>query len=188
MNWNLFKQIISDRNKKFMNKFWFVLFTKLKIRLFYSTVYHLQIDKLSEKTNQFAEIALKYHFFTLFNFTEWSNVLSIIQKGFNNSISFVEKTSNEIVYDFTFVNLSNIISSLKNKISAKWICQKISNAIAFFHFIVKHHYDRKHKFIKLTRKIEFYFDCIKNTIFCQLKISDESYFSNTSNHSKSYRK
>ena len=39
-DWNFLKIIISNRNRKFLSHFWFILFNKLDVKLLYSIVYH----------------------------------------------------------------------------------------------------------------------------------------------------
>lgn len=58
INWGLLGELITNWDLKFLNKFWIALFTKLKIKLLYSTAYHLQINGSSEHINQIIEIAL----------------------------------------------------------------------------------------------------------------------------------
>ena len=43
-NWELLKAIIFDRDRKFLNEMWTVIFKKLKIKLFYFTVYYSQTN------------------------------------------------------------------------------------------------------------------------------------------------
>ena len=153
MNWKLFKQIISDRNRKFLNEFWIILFFKFEIRLLYNTAYHFQIDGLFERTNQFVEIALRYHLITLNNLTAWSEILSAVQKNFNNSVSFTNRMSNECVYDFIFIISADLFKiNFEASFFSIWIRQKIVDAIAFAQMIFKFHYDRKHKTINFFEK------------------------------------
>ena len=51
MNWKLFKQIINDRDRKFLSEFWIAFFTNFEIRFFYNTTYHFQIDEQFERIN-----------------------------------------------------------------------------------------------------------------------------------------
>ena len=60
IDWGLPKQIISDRDRKFLSEFWKALFSKLGVKLLYSTAYHPQTDKSSERTNQTIEIVLRF--------------------------------------------------------------------------------------------------------------------------------
>lgn len=50
-------ELITDRDPKFLSKFWTALFTKLGGTLLYTTVYYPQTDGSNERTNQTVEIA-----------------------------------------------------------------------------------------------------------------------------------
>ena len=65
IDWGLPGELITDRNPKFLSAFWMALFTKLEVKLLYSTAYHPQIDGSSERTNQTVEIALRFLFIHL---------------------------------------------------------------------------------------------------------------------------
>lgn len=58
IDWGLSRELITDHNPKFLNRFWKALFVKLGVSLFYSTAYHPQTDGSSERINQIVEIAL----------------------------------------------------------------------------------------------------------------------------------
>lgn len=166
MNWSLFKQIISDQDRKFLNDFWNALFTKLKIRLFYSTIYYFQTNEFLKRINQSIKIGLKYHLTALNSSISWSEILFAIQRFFNNSVSFTDRISNEIVYEFIFIESADLLridffrfnffeneifnfKMSSNLISAAWIWQKVADVIIFFNLVFKHHYDQKHKTIRL---------------------------------------
>lgn len=155
MNWDLSKIIINNRDSKFFNEFWSLLFRKLEIRLFYNTIYHSQIDDQSKKTNQSIEIALRYHLTFLKNSSEWLNVLSTIQKTFNNSVCFTSFISNETIYEFTSnqgMNLSKLTQSFTNEHASMIVDrtrQEITDVIAFSQINVKMHYDFKHQSIQI---------------------------------------
>jgi hypothetical protein len=59
-DWGIPKEIISDKDPKFLSAVWMAIFEGLKVRLLYSTAYHPQSDGQSERTNQTAEIAFRY--------------------------------------------------------------------------------------------------------------------------------
>lgn len=61
LNWLRFsKELIINYNSKFLSKFWMTLFTKLEVKLFYNTAYHLQIDGSSKYKNKTVKIALRF--------------------------------------------------------------------------------------------------------------------------------
>ena len=51
INWGLPRELITDREPKFLSKFYTALFIKLRVKLLYSTTYHPQTDGFSERTN-----------------------------------------------------------------------------------------------------------------------------------------
>ncbi len=48
IDWGLPRELITDRDPKFLSKFWTALFAKLRVKLLYSTAYHPQTDGASE--------------------------------------------------------------------------------------------------------------------------------------------
>lgn len=128
MNWKLFKQIINDRNRKFLNEFWDVLFVKLKIWLLYNTVYYFQTNKFFERINQSVKIVFRYYLIILNKLIMWSNALSSIQREFNNLSSTTEWFSNKYVYKFISTEFSDLcfplnvknVKNVQNFFSMKW--------------------------------------------------------------------
>lgn len=90
-DWGYPKLIITDRDRKFLSELWKRLFKRLGVSLLYSTAYHSQTDGASERTNQTAEIALRFHISTIESPSEWPKVLSSIQASNNNSVSSATK-------------------------------------------------------------------------------------------------
>lgn len=110
IDWSLQKQLITDHNPKFACKFWKTLFTKLEIKLLYSTAYHLQINGSSERTNQTIEIVLRFFVYAIEDFVRWPKVLPQIQSLLNNtSVSTTRKTPNEITYSFSMRKLLDLV-------------------------------------------------------------------------------
>jgi hypothetical protein len=152
-DWDISKVIISDKNKKFLSDLWRTLFTKLNVFMLYSTVYHSQIDDVSERTNQILEIALRYYIQELNDFILWITIFWKFQSVFNNTrLIAIEKISNELLYEITS-NLSLNISFM-NKIldSHDMLRKKIENVIDWAQMINKIHYDRRHSslFLKVN--------------------------------------
>lgn len=48
IEWGFWKELITNKNLKFLSKFWTVLFAKLGVKLFYRMAYHPQIIGASE--------------------------------------------------------------------------------------------------------------------------------------------
>ena len=153
-NWNLSKTIISNRDRKFLFDLWTDLFKRLRIKLLYSTVYHSQTNEAFERINQIFEIALRYHVQTLKNFKDWSTIVKIMQRNFNNAITFTDKSSNEICYEFTSFQNSNLIRSITFSTFSSSIKYRliVQNIIAMTQIASKRLYDQKHQFIQMNVK------------------------------------
>ena len=76
-NWNISAEIIFDRNRKFCFDLWRVMFKRLNISLFMSTIYHSQTNDQSKRTNQTIEIALRFLIVVNFDMS-WMNALSAL--------------------------------------------------------------------------------------------------------------
>ena len=110
-NWSLSKKIISDRNKKFFAELWKSLFERLEIKLLYTTAYHSQANDIFEKTNQIMKIILRFYIQALKNSKNWLKTFDALQRALNNSANFIEKSSNEICYNFTSLRSFDLIKS-----------------------------------------------------------------------------
>lgn len=86
----------------------------LRVGLMFSTSYHPQTNGASERTNQRAEIALRYFIAALKDPTEWPSVLSTMQLALNNStkIGTTGNAPTEILHGIKpreAVNLLNVM-------------------------------------------------------------------------------
>ena len=101
-DWGLPKAIISDRDRKFVSQLWKLIFDSLGTKLLYSTSYHPQTDGQSERTNQTAEIGLRYYCAALNNIRDWPTILPRLQAGINNStnLNSTGTSPNEILLGF----------------------------------------------------------------------------------------
>ena len=157
-DWKLFKAIISNRDRKFLSNMWIVMFIRLEIKFLYSIVYHSQTDDLFERINQTVEIAFRFLIFTLEYFDFWPEVLSHVQRDFNNSVS-AGSFSNEIVYGFISIQVIDLIKFIDVSISELTlkkrrfiIRQDVSDVIVFDQMNAKFHYDRKHEFMFMKQE------------------------------------
>ena len=152
-DWELFKMLISDRNRKFMRDFWREIFTRLDVKLLYSTVYHSQIDEQSKRINQTIEIALRFLISVLNNSADWIEIIFDIQRNINNSIVIVtDKTSNEISYEFTLTQIFDLLKSFEeSSLSLSQMTrQEAVDALIFAQMNFKFYYDRKHQSTSLV--------------------------------------
>lgn len=155
-DWGLPKVIISDRDKKFLSQLWEGLFCKLGVKLLYFTAYHPQTDGQSERTNQTVEIAFRFLLATLENPADWPTCVSSFQSMVNNSqAASTNKTPNKVVYGFTPLRATDLISKGAETTGHKVMPAKIAHseaadAIAFAQLTAKKAYDRKHQPIQMT--------------------------------------
>lgn len=151
-DWGLPKVIISDRDRKFLSELWNAIFTKLGVKLMFSTAYHPQSDGQSERSNQTIEIALLYFISTLDNPADWPDVLVDLQSSINNSLAVGPgKTPNEVVYGFTPVRSADLVMpAISDKqLSPILVRREAADAIAFAQINNKVSYDRKHLNVSL---------------------------------------
>ena len=152
-DWKLSKMLISDRNRKFMKNFWREIFTRFDIKLLYSTIYHSQIDEQSKKTNQTIEIVFRFLISVLNNSADWIEIIFDIQRDINNSIIIViDKTSNEISYEFTFTQIFDLLKSFEeSSLSLSQMTRlEAADVLIFAQMNFKFYYDRKHQSINLV--------------------------------------
>lgn len=145
VDWGLLGELITDRDPKFLSKFCAALFTKLGVKLLYSTAYHPQTDVSSERMNQTVEIALRFFVHGLEDPSQWPKVLSRIQSILNNtSSSTTGKTPNEIAYGFSPWRPLDLpaFSPIPDTYVAR---TDAADAISFALANQKAHYDRKHQ-------------------------------------------
>ena len=141
VGWGLPKATITDRDRKFLSEMWRAIFELLKVSLLYSTAYHPQTDGSSERTNQTAEIALRYFVHGLEKPNMWPETIPRIQGFLNSSGS---PSANEIAFGFTPNRPLDLLSNNQKidhflaRISAK-------EAIDLAQVSNKFHYDRKHQ-------------------------------------------
>ena len=147
-NWNLFKMIISNRNRKFLFELWTKLFQKFDVDLLYSTTYHSQTNESSKRTNQILKIALRFHLQSISNIKNWSNtVIDSIQRTFNNSVSSIDKILNEICYDFTSLQSLDLLKD--TAVTSTLSRTMIVDAIAMTQMYSKTIYDDNHTSLQM---------------------------------------
>ena len=158
VDWKLSKTIIFDRDRKFLSNMWIAMFIRLEIKFLYSIAYHFQTNDLLKRINQIVEIAFRFLIFTLKYSDFWFDVLSQMQRDFNNSIS-IDNFSNEIVYDFTSVRIIDWIKFIDVDIfeftlkKRRFIIrQNADDVIIFDQMNAKFHYDKKHEFMFMKQE------------------------------------
>lgn len=114
VDWDFFKHIIFDRDRKFLADLWKNLFNRLKIKLLYITTYHLHVDQTFKRINQIIKIASRFYIQALQNSKDWSKTLDAFQRKLNNNFNFTKKMTNEICYEFTSLKNSDLIRNNVN--------------------------------------------------------------------------
>lgn len=100
LRWGYPKTLVTDRDKRFLGKFWQEVTGKAAgVRCIATTAYHPSGDGLAERSNQELEITLR--FFVDQYQGDWAIHLSAIEAHFNNSVSEeTGKAPNEILFGF----------------------------------------------------------------------------------------
>jgi len=81
--------VISDRDPRFTSRVFKEICDLLEIKQNVASVYHLQVDGQSEKTNQHMEMALRI--FGNFRQDDWSDLLPVVQYQLNACVSHTTK-------------------------------------------------------------------------------------------------
>ena len=76
------KAIISDRDTKFISKFWKGIFSYLGTKLNFSTAYHPQTDGQIERVNQVLEDMLRMY--VMDKPSKWEDYLHLVEFSYNN--------------------------------------------------------------------------------------------------------
>ncbi len=145
IDWGLPGELITDRDPKFLSKFWTALFAKLGVKLLYSTAYHPQTDGASERTNQTVQIALRFFVHAMDDPSRWPEILLRIQSLLNNtSSSTIGKTLNEVAYRFSPRKPLDLClaATFPNTYVAR---TGAADAISFTLTNHKEHYDKSHQ-------------------------------------------
>ena len=179
IDWNISLTIISNRDFKFLSKFWIAFFERLNTNLLFSSTYHSQTNDQSKCINQTFEIVFRY-FIIEHSELNWIETLSTLQLIFNNAFNAsIDRVSNEIVYEFKIrkiihvvaisfvaaivvVSTKNIDSKVKQqltKIEQTRFRYRIEAADAIFYVSAKFKimYDFRHVSLLLKSKNKAYF-------------------------------
>lgn len=147
-DWGWPAQIISDRDRKFVAELWRHIFESLDVKLLYSTAWHPQTDGQSERTNQTAEIALRYLIPLLHDPTQWPTVLPLLQIILNTApsastgYSAYELLFGEAAPHVTGLFQSILSDNLNVRFAARVDAKQALDAAAMS---MKKYYDRRHK-------------------------------------------
>ena len=81
------RSIVSDRDPRFVSKFWREFWRIMGSKLRMSTSHHPQIDGLIEAMNRVVEMVLRCTIYELAEATHWEKFLSIVEFVMNHSAS-----------------------------------------------------------------------------------------------------
>ena len=157
-DWGLPRVMLTDRDPKFLSELWEAMFKRLGVDLLYSTAYHPQTDGSSERTNQTAEIALRFYIHTLERPEEWPKVLPRLQALLNNlPSSTTNKTPNELAYGFKLNRPLDLVATIPELPGQSGLARiEAADAISFAQMHQKFHYDRHHQPMYLKTDDEAY--------------------------------
>lgn len=99
-DWPCPREIISDRDAKFLSAFWQGLWRGFGTKLLMATAYHPQADGQAERKNQAVELALRYH---IAEHPEqpWTDCIPALQWNMNNAHSrTIDMSPHEFLYGF----------------------------------------------------------------------------------------
>ena len=80
-HWRIPSNIVSDRDPRFIGKFWTELFKLLGSDLNFSTSFHPQSDGQTERANALLELYLRH--FVSANQHDWAKLLDVAQFSYN---------------------------------------------------------------------------------------------------------
>ena len=156
-DWDVSREIISDRDRKFMSLFWQIIFKRIEVTLLIFTVYHSQIDEQSERINQTIEITLRFWLFDSKN-TNWLAILLYLTISHNNVTNVtIDFALNELIYDFRINDTLNMLKNLfaENYFRLRQIKRESAKKIMIFANVMhKRRYDEVH--IDIQFKIDEY--------------------------------
>ena len=119
-NHELFKKIISDRDKLFTFNYWKTLILLLNVKFKFFTAYHPQIDEQTEKMNQFLKQYLRHYVNNTQN--NWIKLLFMTQLALNSKIS---NTTKKISFFANFEKKSNLFETKLQHISAQSAMKRV---------------------------------------------------------------
>jgi hypothetical protein len=148
-DWGIPVVIISDRDRKFLSAMWKAIFQALSVQLLFATAYHAQTDGSSERTNQTAEIALRYYIHGLPKPQLWPTALPRLQAQLNSSPSSTTgKSPHEICFGIKINAPVDLISkTLQEHGDTQDFTTRVeaAEAIKMAQIAMKRYYDRKHQ-------------------------------------------
>ena len=117
VNWNISIVLLSNRDRKFLFRFWKKIFKVLNIRLIYLTIYHSQIDEVFKQINQMIKIAFRFYINDLNKLQDWQQAMSLMQAALNLTVSsMISYSLNKLAFSINFNMLINLLNQELDKI------------------------------------------------------------------------
>lgn len=167
-SWELFYAIISNRNFKFIERFWTHLLKKWRIKWWMTTVYHSQRNEQSEKTNQTVEIILCCLLMRKYEFI-WSKILSQIKWNINmTSTMTMSINSFEILHEMKWRLMSylNIKVELSFLTSRQDIWDRVRDVMNMTQTCMIINFNNDHKLSNFKHLI----------LICLIRVETKKYF------------
>lgn len=131
---------------------WRAIFKQLNVEILFSTAYHPQTDGQSERSNQTAEIALRYYIAALDDDRQWPTVLPYMQSALNNTINAsTRQAPNMVLYRFRTSEPADLMAATTDSYSRPDVPGyrpariDAQDMISMASIIMKRTYDRRHK-------------------------------------------
>ncbi len=117
-DWGLPKEIISDRDPKFISALWKEIFRLLGVKLHMTTAYHPQADGQAERTNQTVEVAIRYHTYSNPD-VPWIDILTALQHQMNNSLAVtIGRSPNELTLGFKPRSITDLVTGNESAVTS----------------------------------------------------------------------
>ena len=115
--WGLLKTIISDRDPRFIEKFWTKLFNIVGSTFHFSTSFHPQTDGQTERANGLLELYLRH--FVCANQRDWVKLLDVAQFSYNLQQSeVINKSLFELATGLQPLTPQTLVTKYQGKCSA----------------------------------------------------------------------
>jgi transposase InsO family protein len=96
-HYGLPRKIVSDRDGRFVGKFWQELFRLTQVRLAMSSSHHPQTDGQTERTNRTMEEMLRHY--VNYRQNNWDEMLPALEHAYNNSIN---ATTSQVPFELLY--------------------------------------------------------------------------------------
>ena len=128
------QSIISDRDSRFMSRFWRAIFEVLKTKLLYSSAYYPQTDGQTERMNRTLEQMLRMY--VQRNPSEWDCYLAPVEFAYNNATQASTGYSPFFLINGEHPCVPTVLGSQSSEIDVN--VESANTFMQFFQQLVKH--------------------------------------------------